>query len=186
MLTGQMAMHILAMNCLAPAMVVAARGVFGRPRRSLAHLIVIASAAQLVFLWGWHLPNAVAFARDYAVVGTTMHASLFLAALLFWRSVVDAADDNAWQALGALLITGKLFCLLGVLITFAPRLLYSDLTGLHADALAGQELALSDQHLAGLIMVVACPLTYVLAGIVIAARWMSQIEEGTGWSQSRT
>jgi putative membrane protein len=185
MLTGQMAMHIVAMNGIAPAMVVVARVIFGRPRNSLAHLIVIASAAQLILLWGWHLPNAVAVATTSPIAGMAMHASLFLAALLFWQSVVDAADEHAWQALGALLITGKLFCLLGVLIAFAPRLLYADLMGLPTVPLAGH-VALSDQHLAGLLMIVACPLTYVLAGIVIAARWLSRIEAEAGWRQGST
>src|SRR5690606_12881625 len=150
---------------------------------SLAHLIVIASAAQLVLLWGWHLPGAVAFADSYAIVRVTMHASLFLAALLFWRAVVDGTDEHAWQALGALLITGKLFGLLGVLVTFAPRPLYADVTYLSQTAVTETNVMLADQHLAGLLMLVACPLSYVLAGILIAARWMSQIEVPAGWSQ---
>lgn len=183
MLTGHMVIHIVAMNLVAPGLVVAARALSGRPRYSLVSWLPLASAAQLVLLWGWHLPDALSVASDMPAVRMAMHVSLFLAALVFWRSVVDATDEHAWQALGALLITGKLFCLLGVLITFAPRPLYADVFHLSQATITEPNVILADQHLAGLLMVVACPLSYVLAGIVIAARWMSQIEVRAGWSQ---
>ncbi len=100
-----------------------------------------------------------------------MQSSLLLAALLFWYSVIFA--EARWYSLLALLTTGKLFCLLGALLTFAPRPIYPQLRELYAQA--GHfpvETALSDQQLAGLLMLVACPLIYVLASVVLAARWL--------------
>ena len=49
--------------------------------------------------------------------------------------------------------------MLGALLVFAPRPIYS--SGHHGFDLA-------DQQLAGLLMLAACPLSYVLAAIVIA------------------
>ena len=35
---------------------------------------------------------------------------------------------------------------------------------------------LADQQLAGLLMITACPLTYVTAGVIIAARWVLELD----------
>lgn len=86
-----------------------------------------------------------------------MHGSLFLAALAFWVLLLDMMERSGWQAILGLLLTGKLACLLGALLIFAARPLYSDA-------------ALADQQLAGLLMITACPLSYIAAGVVIAAR----------------
>jgi putative membrane protein len=103
-----------------------------------------------------------------------MHASLFILSLWFWLAIFARRGSTRWQALLVLLVTGKLFCMLGVLLVFSPRLLYAGISGggyahLHAQP------ALADQQLAGLLMIAACPLTYVLAAIIIAARWLGDI-----------
>lgn len=68
----------------------------------------------------------------------------------------------------ALLLTGKLACLLGALLIFAPRELYR-LHGLPS---------LEDQQLAGLLMITACPLSYVVAGVAMAAQAIGDLERG--------
>ena len=97
---------------------------------------------------------------------STMPERIVASALWFWLAAFAQVGAHRWRALVALLISGKLFCLLGVLLVFAPRPLY-----LHATLQEGHA-ALADQQLAGLLMVVACPLSYVLAGVVIATRWV--------------
>jgi putative membrane protein len=74
------------------------------------------------------------------------------------------------MSIAAVLVTGKLFCLLAVLLALSPRVLYP-LSSHHANAVS-----LVDQQLAGLIMIVSCPVTYVLAGVVIASRWLLEVE----------
>lgn len=91
-----------------------------------------------------------------------MHASMFGAALWFWLSLIRLRPALEWQGILALLITGKLACLLAGLLVFAPRAL---LAGHHQ-----AEQALDDQHLAGLLMILACPASYVLAGVLTAVR----------------
>jgi putative membrane protein len=67
--------------------------------------------------------------------------------------------------------------LLGALFTFSPRLVYAaGMSGAHHS-----QIGLADQQLAGLMMIVACPLTYVLAAVVIASRWLFALElDGIG------
>jgi len=176
-LAQHMAVHILAMNIAAPLLVLAWRLVAGGAKNpGKAWWIGPAAVVQVALLWLWHLPGPMAFAFAFPGGEILMHLSLFAAALWFWRLVLDEAEAARWRALGALLLTGKLFCLLGVLLTFAPRALYLRAAEICLGGRATAEMLLSDQQLAGLMMLIACPLVYVLAGIVIAARWLREIE----------
>jgi putative membrane protein len=183
-LAEHMATHILAMNVAAPLLVLATRRILAESVKTwLQGSIAPASAIQIVVLWGWHLPGSFAFAAASSASMAAMHISLFAVALWFWASVVVEAEKSRWRSLGALLITGKLFCLLGVLLAFAPRPLYAEAAVTHGMGHMAMNL-LPDQQLAGLLMLVACPLTYVLAGIIIAARWIADIERTPSWSNA--
>jgi putative membrane protein len=59
-------------------------------------------------------------------------------------------------------------------MVFAPRRLF-----------AAGAITLSDQQTAALIMLVACPATYVLGGIIIAVRWFDTIDAGSARSPGR-
>lgn len=98
-----------------------------------------------------------------------MHLSLFAAALWFWWSIAAAAGQ--WQAIFALLLTGKLVCLLGALLIFAPRVLCAPASG------QGFDLTLADQQLAGLLMVSGCSLSYVLAAVITAGQMMDALAQ---------
>jgi putative membrane protein len=181
-LADHMAVHIVAMNVVAPLGALVWRTAFGRAAHSAAASVVPAALAQLALIWGWHLPTTLAFALASPAAMAAMHVSLLAAALWFWRAVIDATDATDMRAIGAVLVTGKLFCLLGILLAFAPRPIYLAAAGAHAGHAAPESL-LADQQLAGLLMLIACPLTYVLAGIVIAARWLGQIERSPSWTE---
>lgn len=167
-LAAQMLVHILLMNAVAPLLALAARGIVERGRLSL---LVPATVVQVAALWAWHAPPVLETAMQSGVLHLVMQGSLLLAAFWFW-SAVFAGGEPRWRAILALLVTGKLVCLLGVLLVFAPRALYGGLGAGHG--LAGTLLA--DQQLAGLLMLVACPATYVAAGVVVAARWLGRID----------
>ena len=175
-LAHHMAVHIVAMNVAAPAMVLLWRAWVPAGMPAWSRWLWPAAALQLALLLGWHLPTVLPAALASGAALAAMHVSLFLAALCFWLAVVDAAAATAWRSLAALLVTGKIFCLVGVLLAFAPRPLYTALASAHhgMPLPAGGQLA--DQQLAGLLMLIACPLAYVLAGIVIAARWLAALE----------
>jgi putative membrane protein len=96
-----------------------------------------------------------------------MHASLLVAAFCFWGLLLSVS--LRWQAIFLLVATAKLSCLLGALLIFAPRVLY---TGAHHDSTIAD---LSDQQLAGLLMIAACPLSYLTAGVVLAAQILADL-----------
>ncbi|WP_368744797.1 cytochrome c oxidase assembly protein [Desertibaculum subflavum] len=172
-LAQHMALHVLTMNLVAPLIALGLLRIpgFADPGKLLfgASSLIIATVLQLALLWGWHAPAALAAALGDHALHAAMQLSLFAAALWFWLAVVAQKAARRWLAIGALLLTGKLFCLLGVLLIFTPRLLYPGIGAPHGAT------DLADQQLAGLLMVAACPATYVLAGIVIAWRWLAEL-----------
>lgn len=174
-LSSQMAQHIVLMNLVAPLAVVAMLTQLRQRQIDIpdpGRWIAPATVLQLGLLWFWHAP-AVQGAHS-PVLHVAMMMSLTASALFFWWTVL-APGRRRWRALLALLVTGKLFCLLGVLLTFSPRPLYA--SG-HAGHGIGAEL-LADQQLAGLLMLIACPATYVLAGLILAARWLGTLQDRT-------
>ncbi len=109
-----------------------------------------------------------------AAIMLTMDASLTAEAAWFWLAIYATPAAGRWRAIFALLVTGKLFCLLGALLVFAPRSLFGAMM-LGPDAVPMSE-SLADQQLAGLVMLVVCPLIYITAGLVLASRWFLTLE----------
>jgi len=97
------------------------------------------------------------------------------AALAVWVLVVQAVRHGQWRGIAGLLLTGKLACLLGALMIFATRDVYG-LPGLAIPFCTTGPSTLEDQHLAGLLMVTACPLSYLVAGVVFAAQMFARLE----------
>nr|WP_234710560.1 cytochrome c oxidase assembly protein [Sinorhizobium arboris] len=181
-----MAVHIVLMNIVAP---LAASGIswIGPAGRAVGgQVLALATFAQITALWAWHAPPLLNRALEFPSVHLLMNASLFLAAFLFWRAVLHFHGKRSWQSIVALLMTSKLYCLLAVLFVFAPRALYPDIATSHtAHATGALNTTLADQQLAGLMMLAACPVTYVLAGVVIAARWLLALEKDEAAPESR-
>ena len=169
-LSVHMLQHLVLMNVVVPLLVFCAL-----PFRSarIADSWAYATAAQLALLWGWHAPPVLDAAMASPALMAAMHVSLAMAAGWFWLAIAAMPATARWRSIFALLITGKLFCLLGALLVFSPRLLFGTMDH-HAHAMAAGTLA--DQQMAGLIMLIACPLTYVLAGVWITARWFLALE----------
>jgi putative membrane protein len=167
--SAHMLLHIALMNVLAPLLA----GVLACscPSPDRAAPVWLATIAQILLLWLWHAPFAHRAAAGSMWISFAMHSSLFLAALLFWLSLVILSARSSWQAIAALLVTGKLACLLGALLIFAPRPLYgaAQVEGHGAHAL------LEDQQLAGLYMVTACPLSFVLAAVIMVAHALNHV-----------
>jgi putative membrane protein len=158
-----MGWHILAMNLAAPlvAAIVAARREI-QDTRPLG--LWISTVIQIAAVWVVHAPFIQTFAITVPAAQLAIHVALLAAAFWFWLQLLCLPDARRWHGLLALLLTAKLVCLLAALLVFAPRALYG--TG-HGHASLS---SLDDQHLAGLLMIAACPLSYLTAGIVIAVR----------------
>lgn len=168
-LSRHMAVHLLLMNIAAPLLALVGRELW-RPSPS-AYVLASATALQMIGLWLAHLPRVLSLAHTPATQ-TALHALLFILALWFWWNVLAPWGAARWRPLAALLLTGKLACLLGVLLVFAARPLYPDLT------------TIADQQQAGLWMVAACLFTYVLAAVALAAQWLRDL--GLTPARSRT
>ncbi len=167
-LSLHMVQHIALMSVVAPLVAVAlARN--PRAEGALGRQLWAATLIQMMLLWLWHAPSLQQAAVHSGLLQAAVHGSLFLAAVFFWTALLRLPLRARWQGIAALLVTGKLACLLAALLVFAPRLLYAGTHAHHAT------ITLSDQQLAGLLMITACPLSYVLAGIVLAARALSDL-----------
>lgn len=175
-LSHHMGMHIILMNVLAPAaaFLTCDAAVARFPLLTRGRWLVVATSAQIAALWIAHAPAILAWSTSSDLASALTQLGLFASATWFWLAVLAQRGSRQWRALVALLLTGKLFCLLAALLVFALRALYvlgpSDLHLHHAASLS-----LSDQQLAGLLMVVICPLTYVVAAIVISARMLRDL-----------
>jgi putative membrane protein len=165
-LSAHMAAHIAVMNVAAPLTAIA---LMHRPfiKADRSAPLWIAGVAQMVLLWSWHVPSAQRATMGSGTLQILMYGSLFLAGLCFWTLLLS--PSTRWQAIFLLLATGKLSCLLGALLIFAPRPLYTEAHRHSAIA------DLSDQQLAGLLMITACPLSYLTAGVVLAAQMMTDL-----------
>ncbi len=180
-LSTHMAHHIALMNVFAPLVAIfladrARLRLEGVNRTGGVHELWFAAAVQLIVLWAWHLPAAQRWGMDSGAGQLVMHASLLISAVVFWTMVLALAGSRRWQAILALLVTGKLACLLGSLLIFAPRLLYTAAEHSHPAMHMAGLLTVADQQLAGLLMVVACPLSYLVSGVVIASQMINELE----------
>jgi putative membrane protein len=169
-----MVQHLLAMNVVAPLVAVAiSRWLIVRPA-SIPSLCW-SSVAQISMLWLWHAPSLQAAASESATLHMLMLAALVSAATTFWWAVMTVGPNARWGAIAALLLTGKLACLGGGLLIFAPRDLFN-LSGLAVALCTTGPSTLGDQQFAGLMMIAACPLSYVVAAIAIATQFILDLE----------
>lgn len=169
-----MILHIASMNVVAPLLATFVL-THRRFHNTSASWLWIAALSQIVLLWAWHSPSIYDAVSRSPVLELALHGTLFLAALIFWSAVLTLSAAARWQAIPALLLTGKLTCLLAALLIFAPRTLYSSESHLGhvTEGMAGLR-PLNDQHLAGLLMITACPLSYLVAAVVIAVHLVGQ------------
>ncbi len=173
-LTHHMSVHILLMSLVAPLAALAFSGYLRGSRIfGSAGAVSAATVAQLAVLWGLHVPPVLEATLHSPAGRLAVEVVLLGTATWFWLTVLAQRGATRWRALAALLMTGKLFCLLAALLVFAPRHLYPEFA--HATSHAVGMSPLSDQQLAGLLMIAACPATYVVAAVVITARWLKEI-----------
>jgi putative membrane protein len=123
-------------------------------------------------LWGWHMPAMFQAALLHPWIHSLQHASFLFTALLFWWTVAGEGarrqtDGHAMLSLFTTMVhTGAL----GALITLAPGLWYP----LYVEPCSALGVdPLHDQQLGGLIMWVPAAAAYLVGGLAIAARWLS-------------
>ena len=155
--------HLLLISAAAPLFAMALRPRLPADPMPVAALV----AASTVILWVWHLPAIYTWALADVGAYWLMQGSLLGSATLLWGAVLRA---RLGTAIGALLASAVQMGLLGALLTFAGRPLY---TPHFTASLAFGLDPLHDQQLAGLLMWVPGGLPYLLAATLMVSQRIS-------------
>ena len=164
--SAHMTLHMGVVAVAAPLLAVGLLGSRLDARRpgSLWASPLIASAAELVVVWGWHTPDLHMAARTQTGVFVVEQAAFLVAGIWLWLAALggssSARNHRRWAGVASLLFTSIHMTLLGSLFTFAPRVLYGD-GGPHGHLL-------DDQHLGGGIMLLIGGLSYLAGGLLLA------------------
>jgi putative membrane protein len=157
-----MLLHVVMMSVAAPGAVAAVRRWRGRSWHTRPRQLWLAALLQLTVFLYWHSPSGMMLSMHTAGGELLLQGSLLAVACLFWWCIAGLGADGVWHAIAALLCTGKLFCLVAVILTFSPRVLYHAMT-------------VPDQQLAGLIMLTLCPMTYIASALWLCRRWLLRV-----------
>jgi cytochrome c oxidase assembly factor CtaG len=130
-------------------------------------------------LLGWHDPNAYNAALRVEWVHDLEHFTFFLAAILYWWRITDAAPHihkrmsrTAQVAYTLAAIPPNM--LLGIAISFAEQAIYTYYLGV--PRVWGIDV-LDDQTLGGVIMWVPGSMMYIVVVLIIASRWLKDEEQ---------
>lgn len=192
--SAHMGQHLLLILVAAPLLVLGmpvvpllwalpkpARRTFGRWWQSAGfiragrHMLtqpVLVWFLSAVIVWGWHLPSLYEAALRQVWMHELEHFSLLGSALLFWWVLIRRLDYGA----GILFVftTALHSGALGALLTFARTPLYP----IYTSSVAGWGLTvLEDQQLAGLLMWIPAGVIYLLAALILFARWLRSMEQ---------
>lgn len=113
------------------------------------------SAVEALVVWAWHAPTLHHAARHGALALAGEQLSFLASGLAVWAASVGRG--RAGEGAAALLLTSMHMTLLGALFALAPRPLY----GAHA---------LDDQHLGGVVMLLAGGASYLAGGLWLTGR----------------
>jgi putative membrane protein len=181
---AHMAQHAVLMNLAAPLLALAnpaaamLRALPRAWRRGAAMLLwqpglLAATALHLALLWAWHVPSAIAAALESEALHIAMHATLLVAALLFWTAVLRPAGGRHWAPIAALLVTLKLTGAVCIVLLLQPGPLY----GAYGEGAAAWGLApAEDEHLGWGIMMSAGALAYLAAAVALFGTSLARLE----------
>ena len=124
-------------------------------------------------IWIWHAPVLYDATLDNAVVHTLQHVSFIATALLFWWSLLRGARLGYGASVAYLFATMLHTSALGVVLAFASSLWYPAYA---STTTPWGFTPLEDQQLGGLIMWIPGAASYLVASLVLIARWMRESE----------
>ena len=175
--------------------------------RSRLKQITGAGIVWMVFViiyWGWHDPRAYTLALQNGFVHDLEHISFFVVSLLFWWHAIGAGPRihrsfAPGVRIAYLLSAIPVNMIAGVAIAFATSPIYPFYEAL--PRLWGLSV-MEDQRFAGVIMWVPGSMMYIIAALILAARWLGKEEKkpalpekawagdnamaAPGWNQNNT
>jgi len=130
--------------------------------------------AFVIVYWGWHDPNAYQWALRSAFAHDLEHFSFFLVSMLFWWHVVGAGPKihrplSPFARSGYALSAIPPNMLAGLAFAFAVTPIYPYYEAM--PRLWGLSV-MEDQRIAGLVMWVPGSMMFLLAALIIVARWL--------------
>ncbi|MBP0483998.1 cytochrome c oxidase assembly protein [Sagittula salina] len=157
---GSMVLHMvlhLGVTAVGPALLAPAMPVRVGPMG-----LALAAMAEMVVVWGWHLPSLHLWARMTSAGFLFEQASFLAVGLLLWAMVRGAGAFG-----GAVVLMGTVMhmTLLGALIGLAPRSLWGDICAGHLGLTALQE-----QQVAGVLMAGGGGALYLAAALARLGR----------------
>ncbi len=156
--SAHMLRHMCVVAIAAPLLVLGLPALAPR----LAVPALIATLAEFVIVWGWHLPALHEAARLSSALFAAEQLSFLAAGLMLWASALD--PERPLIGAGAMLLTSMHMTLLGALITLAPKAIYAMHGGM----------ALADQQLGGMIMLAVGTPVYLIAGLLLVAKTLGR------------
>jgi putative membrane protein len=137
-------------------------------------LPLTAWSIHLVVLWGWHAPVLFQATLHSEWVHAAQHLCFLFSALLFWWALIHGyrGVTNYGVAVLYLFTTAIHSGLLGALLTFSRTPWYPDYNQTAVWGLS----ALADQQLGGLVMWVPACTIYIVAGLILFAKWLGESE----------
>jgi cytochrome c oxidase assembly factor CtaG len=148
------------------------------PLRALARWLGRPVPALVLFcttLLAWHVPPLFDATLRSEPVHALEHTMFFLAALLFWKNVIDSPPLRAPltppQRIGYTIVATVASWLLALVLAVAPEPLYAHYA--HELSRPGGISALADQQLAAGIMWVPGSVAFVLVLFVHVHRWLA-------------
>jgi putative membrane protein len=113
-------------------------------------------------LWVWHWPVLYALTFTSDVAYWAMHITMTGSAIVLWQSLLDVSNEHLLARVSAGFVTLTHMGMLGALITFAPRTLY---TPHLLTAPTWGLTALEDQQLGGLVMWIPSGAVFLAAAL---------------------
>jgi putative membrane protein len=155
------------------------RGAWSAPLRAAARRLTGPAPALVLFLGtlvAWHLPALYDATLRSLAVHELEHALFLAAGLLYWSQLIDSPPFRSrlgfqqralYAAFGMAVCSG-----LGLVLAFAPSPLYPGYADLASRP--GGISALADQHLAGGVMWVPGSISFTVAIVIFAYRWLDE------------
>jgi putative membrane protein len=173
--SARVAHHVLLIAAIAPLLAVAFAPASQRTATSPALSLTSLTLIHAIAVWTWHVPAPYRFALSHDGAYWLMQLTLLGSAFVLWRAVLSPNSSRGASVL-ALLGTVMQMGLLGALLVFAPRALFSPHFG---TTLPYGLTQLQDQQLAGLLMWVPAMLPYLGVALALCARGLRSTDHAT-------
>ncbi len=173
--SARVTQHMWLTVVAAPLIALGGIGAPAAARSSRMMTPFTAAGLFAISLWWWHWPSMYARTFTSDIAYWAMHVSMIGTALLLWCALLAPSHESALARVIAAFGTLTQMGLLGALIVFAPRALYSPhfLT-----APAWNLSALEDQQLGGLIMWIPAGVAFLIIARIAAHSVLRESEHG--------